>query len=572
MEDNPSTKCFISYSWDSAEHLTWVRGLAEDLVKNGIEVSLDQWHLMAGHDVPEFMETSIRDSDFVLLVCTPSFKAKSNLRRGGVGYETTVVTGEIFAGIAEKEKGKFIPIIRVGTVSDALPSYLLSKMYIDFISDEKYAIALDKLLRRLLGHPEHVPPEKGHDPYRAIPADIHLDKLKQLSRNKDKAENIKTAGIKTAKVTTKSEESNGSDGSKAMITDDKLDAAISTGVLNRKYVQIFTDIQETTEKIASGFIDCLKQNQIDEKYFFWGSDETVAWLNLCSAARYKIYSQSVQLLESKMEEITSSLTKIYDGDFDLICLGIGDGRKEELFLSWLAENQNRISFYPVDFSSDMLLLTLSEFLRKEWSNQIRFTGILGDFRDLPRIQDIYKEPPRNLFTLLGNTLGNYPERVLLQTIVKIMDPGDFLIVDTELIPEGVENYEGAVEAAKNRILASYQSNAYKNFLGTALKKCGIILSGRTANANTTARIKEIDPKIEPGIWEVDMELKFTHPTIIKFHDYEDHREPGMTMSLGFSRKYSMGYLEKTFNGYGLSIKEKIVSPDKYYGLLIIVKE
>src|SRR5450759_5149568 len=105
-----SPTCFISYSWDSDGHKDWVRGLAERLRKNGVDAILDQWNLRLGHDLTSFMEESIRCSNYTLLICTPEFSRKSNNRKGGVGYETSIVTGEIFQGINKPDK--FVPVLR----------------------------------------------------------------------------------------------------------------------------------------------------------------------------------------------------------------------------------------------------------------------------------------------------------------------------------------------------------------------------------------------------------------------------------------------------------------------------
>ncbi len=80
-----SPKCFISYSWDSEAHKKWVRNLAEHLTKNGIEILLDQWDLKPGSDFPSYMETSVRESDYVILVCTQDFAQKANVGNGGCG-------------------------------------------------------------------------------------------------------------------------------------------------------------------------------------------------------------------------------------------------------------------------------------------------------------------------------------------------------------------------------------------------------------------------------------------------------------------------------------------------------
>ncbi len=88
-------KTFISYSWDNEDHKTWIRELAERLRRDGIDVMLDQWHLVPGDQMPEFMERAVRDNDFVLIVCTPNYKQKSDQRAGGVGYEGNIKTSDL---------------------------------------------------------------------------------------------------------------------------------------------------------------------------------------------------------------------------------------------------------------------------------------------------------------------------------------------------------------------------------------------------------------------------------------------------------------------------------------------
>ena len=138
--------CFISYSFDSDELRGWVRRLAERLRSAGIGVRLDQWDLLPGSDLLRYMETSVRESDFVLLVCTPTFAAKANASSGGVGYEKVVISGELF--YSKGAAGKFIPLLRSGEPAESFPSYLLSKRFEDFRDDSKF----DERCRILIKH------------------------------------------------------------------------------------------------------------------------------------------------------------------------------------------------------------------------------------------------------------------------------------------------------------------------------------------------------------------------------------------------------------------------------------
>jgi thioredoxin len=148
MAKSQST-CFISYSWDNRQHRDWVLRLGQDLLASGVSVALDH-DVKPGESVTHFMEASIRDSDIVLVVCTPLYAEKANQRIGGVGYETGVVTGELYRAASS---GKFVPIIRSGSFESALPTYLSDRLAIDFRQEDHYRDRLAELVKHCGGSP-----------------------------------------------------------------------------------------------------------------------------------------------------------------------------------------------------------------------------------------------------------------------------------------------------------------------------------------------------------------------------------------------------------------------------------
>jgi len=153
---------FISYTHENTSHKLWVRELAKDLIANGVEVIIDQWDLPAGADFTLFMEQGIRTSTRVLLIFTPEYCRKANQRTGGVGYESLVVTGELAKDLGTT---KFIGILRSGTWSTSVPSFLATRNHIDFRDDSKYAASLEQLLRELYNAPEDPKPPIGTNPF-----------------------------------------------------------------------------------------------------------------------------------------------------------------------------------------------------------------------------------------------------------------------------------------------------------------------------------------------------------------------------------------------------------------------
>jgi len=140
---------FISYSWDSEEHKGWVRALATRLREDGVETTLDQWHVVPGDQLPAFMECAVRESDYVLIVCTPRYKKRSDNRAGGVGYEGDIITGEVLT--TTRNERKFIPLLREGQWPSSAPSWLAGKYYVDLRGESYAEQRYNDLLTTVLG-------------------------------------------------------------------------------------------------------------------------------------------------------------------------------------------------------------------------------------------------------------------------------------------------------------------------------------------------------------------------------------------------------------------------------------
>jgi len=152
---NVMKSAFISYSWDDDAHREWVRKLAERLRADGVDVSIDRWSMVPGDQLPALMERAIRENQFVIIVCTPRYKSRSDAREGGVGYEGDIMTAEV---MTSQNNRKFIPVLRNGIWAQSAPSWLLGKYHIN-LSGEPYSERdYADLVRTLLGIRETAPP------------------------------------------------------------------------------------------------------------------------------------------------------------------------------------------------------------------------------------------------------------------------------------------------------------------------------------------------------------------------------------------------------------------------------
>lgn len=74
------------------------------------------------------MEESLQKCNQVLFICTPRYKDKANERNGGVGYETNVITGDIYQNHNDI---KYIPVLFDGDWNTAMPTWAIGKLGVD---------------------------------------------------------------------------------------------------------------------------------------------------------------------------------------------------------------------------------------------------------------------------------------------------------------------------------------------------------------------------------------------------------------------------------------------------------
>ncbi|HVU08477.1 MAG TPA: SEFIR domain-containing protein [Verrucomicrobiae bacterium] len=158
-------KAFISYSWTSESHRELVRNWADRLMADGVNIVLDQYDLKEGHDKYVFMEKMVTDPSVtnVLVICDRTYAEKADARKAGVGTESQIMSQEIYNKV---EQSKFIPILC--ELSEAgepyLPTFMKSRIGINFSSPELVNENWEQLVRLLFGKPLYQKPAVGKPP------------------------------------------------------------------------------------------------------------------------------------------------------------------------------------------------------------------------------------------------------------------------------------------------------------------------------------------------------------------------------------------------------------------------
>lgn len=153
---------FISYSWDSEEHKKWVLDLSNELRLNGVDVILDRYYLTPGKNLPFFVETSLKRCHKIIVVLTSDYKRKALQRKGGAGYEYSLINNFLVKGIGSNEV--VIPILRSGDDESSIPEFMQQYIYLDFRKNKKFKDNFHSLLKEIHNQPEFQLPDVGLTP------------------------------------------------------------------------------------------------------------------------------------------------------------------------------------------------------------------------------------------------------------------------------------------------------------------------------------------------------------------------------------------------------------------------
>jgi hypothetical protein len=165
-------KVFISYSHDSADHSDGVLGFANRLRADGIDATIDQNVTPPPEGWPFWMERSLADSDFVLMVCSELYGRRATEPEGsesdrGVKFEGSLPYQYLYSD--PRAKNRFIPVLLERSDAKFIPPIVADLAYYVVDTDEGYY----SLYRHLTGQPELVKPTLGE--IATLPAREEID-------------------------------------------------------------------------------------------------------------------------------------------------------------------------------------------------------------------------------------------------------------------------------------------------------------------------------------------------------------------------------------------------------------
>src|SRR5262249_38884156 len=137
-----------------------VLNLADRLRVDGVDADIDQYESSPPEGWPKWMDRQISESDFILVVCTETYKrraeGKEEFGKGqGVIWESILAYQHLYNTAANNTK--FLPIALVDSHLAFIPTVLQPVSHYCVASEEGY----EELYRRLTNQPRITKPPLG---------------------------------------------------------------------------------------------------------------------------------------------------------------------------------------------------------------------------------------------------------------------------------------------------------------------------------------------------------------------------------------------------------------------------
>jgi uncharacterized SAM-dependent methyltransferase len=177
---------------------------------------------------------------------------------------------------------------------------------------------------------------------------------------------------------------------------------------------------------------------VPSKYLYWTPEGSEHWLKLCKHKTYQFYRDSLELLRQRAGTIVGEIVKASgSAQIDLVSVGSGDGMKDNALLGQLQkelEDDEFVYYYPVDISDTLIVEAIRNALHGGLPREsFRVKALIADFLNLAQLQAFYEERPApNLFSVLGNTIGNADEDELFRSVSDAMLPGDLVLLEVNV--------------------------------------------------------------------------------------------------------------------------------------------
>ncbi len=229
-------------------------------------------------------------------------------------------------------------------------------------------------------------------------------------------------------------------------------------------MDVITEHQQFAEDVRLGLM--LKEKRLPSKYFYDDQGSEI-FQQIMALKEYYLTDCEANILQKQSADIYNELG--FDGHFDIVELGAGDGQKTLHLLRFLLAAEVDFTYIPIDISGKAVEM-LQRHLLTELPN-LSIKPQVGDYHQL-LTQGLIKNSGATLLLFLGSNIGNYHEQAAYDLTMLFYDAikyGDKLLIGMDLkknpwvIQQAYSDSKGVTSAFNLNLLTRLNRELSANF-------------------------------------------------------------------------------------------------------------
>ncbi len=163
--ETEAPRVFVSYSHDSEEHRETALAFTQTLRDYGIDAWMDRFVENAPPaSWPAWMYSEIKKSDFVVMICTETYKRRVEDQEApgkgrGARWEGAIITHDVYTQVSLSSTSPHVPVVFDPKDLSHIPFFVAGAS--SYVVNPASREGIDKLIRRFKGQPEIVPAPLG---------------------------------------------------------------------------------------------------------------------------------------------------------------------------------------------------------------------------------------------------------------------------------------------------------------------------------------------------------------------------------------------------------------------------
>jgi dimethylhistidine N-methyltransferase len=278
--------------------------------------------------------------------------------------------------------------------------------------------------------------------------------------------------------------------------------------------------------------------------------------NIMAMPEYYLTNCEFEILDRHKVAICKAFAK--DGDFDLIELGAGDGKKTKILLKELIEQNSDFSYLPIDISKSVLEV-LADSISVEIP-KVKIETKQGTYFEVLSELDQYRHR-KKVILFLGSNIGNLLHEnaiKFLKAIRKNMHDNDMLFIgfdqkkNPQTILDAYDDQSGITERFNKNLLLRINKTFIADF------NPDHFLHWETYNPETGTAMSYLVSKIEQKVEIKGLSLH------VDFKAWE-------TIHIEISQKYDEEIIEWLAKESGLKVYSSYTDTQSYFKNYVFVK-